>query len=462
MFMKMKFGWYAIIVSLLCALPLGSNRPVSWLFFCAVILCLFTMQTVRDLLSPPVATPVRTLAPPAFALLIVIAWSLIQAAPDMGALAHPLWALLPGGDGVNSISATPASGPLFTVRLAAYCALFWLVASFGMESENAKSAMRLIATGGGALCLYGVVTVATGVNPILGDEFNTRYASASFINRNHFATWAVFAALANLACLTTLTTSIDQEEEEWTRRRNMVEMFMSSGWIYLASFAICITALAASQSRAGAVSGLAGMLIYWLMVRRRNSGGPVMKLAFIILGLIALFATSGVLSRFLSGEGEGLRFLVYPLEISAILERPFLGHGLGSFEEVFRAFVSLEASSAEWTAAHNSYLGVIFELGAPAALLMFAAIGLIVLKIARGVKERRRNWEFPAAALASAVAAGLHALFDFSLEIPAVAALFTVMLGLGWAQSFRASDRHQLEKIKSRRSSRRTAASRPV
>jgi hypothetical protein len=48
---------------------------------------------------------------------------------------------------------------------------------------------------------------------------------------------------------------------------------------------------------------------------------------------------------------------------------------------------------------------------------------------------RRRNRVFACAAFACLVGAGFHALFDFSLQMPATAALFAVLLALGWSQS---------------------------
>ena len=49
---------------------------------------------------------------------------------------------------------------------------------------------------------------------------------------------------------------------------------------------------------------------------------------------------------------------------------------------------------------------------------------------------RRENWTIPAAAAAVVLAGGAHSLVDFSLQIPAVAALYAFLLGTAVAQAW--------------------------
>jgi O-antigen ligase len=86
--------------------------------------------------------------------------------------------------------------------------------------------------------------------------------------------------------------------------------------------------------------------------------------------------------------------------------------------------------------AHNSYLENVFELGVIGALPFYLALIWIGVVVTRGVLARRRNRAFACAAFACLVGAGFHAVFDFSLQMPATAALFAALLALGWSQSF--------------------------
>ena len=82
--------------------------------------------------------------------------------------------------------------------------------------------------------------------------------------------------------------------------------------------------------------------------------------------------------------------------------------------------------------AHSSYLENAWELGIPAALALTLAPVLIAGQIAMGLAKRKRMRPVLLLALGVGLAGGIHAAVDFSLQMPATAALFAIVLGLGW------------------------------
>ena len=66
---------------------------------------------------------------------------------------------------------------------------------------------------------------------------------------------------------------------------------------------------------------------------------------------------------------------------------------------------------------------------------MLASMLLVFSQCLHGVFTRRRDVIFPLAASVGAVLVGVHAIFDFGLQIPALAITFAALLGLGCAQS---------------------------
>jgi len=66
-----------------------------------------------------------------------------------------------------------------------------------------------------------------------------------------------------------------------------------------------------------------------------------------------------------------------------------------------------------------------------------AGRGAIPAPCAVGVFVQRRHAGLSAAGLAACVLVGTHAFVDFSLQIPAVAAAFALVLGAASAQSWR-------------------------
>jgi hypothetical protein len=324
------------------------------------------------------------------------------------------------------------------MRLAAYGMVFWIVLRAACDPARAWGFLRLIALWSGGLALYGLAATAFGVNPILGDSASP-VVSASFVNRNSYATYAVFGLIANLAVfLRVQETSGRAGGARHRRAREAIERFLAGGWLYGAGVLLCLAALLATQSRAGALAGLAAILAFAAVQRGPEAGSR--RFAWLAVAAIFGFAlvalSGGLAARLMASGAESPRFAIYPRTLEAIRERPLLGHGLGAFRDVFRVHVPPEAAQADWELAHNSYLENALELGLPAAGLFYLALLILAGVILRGARVRRRNRSFARVALACIAAAGFHALFDFSLQMPAVAALFAAILGLGWAQAW--------------------------
>jgi O-antigen ligase len=151
---------------------------------------------------------------------------------------------------------------------------------------------------------------------------------------------------------------------------------------------------------------------------------------------LAFYMTSEVLLKRIERTDittEG-RLVVYENVRHGISENPWLGFGYGTFADSFRLYDRIEAP-VHFDRAHNTWLENLFELGIPQAAMLFAAIGGLAMTCMRGVRRRHRDWAYPALGAAASVLAGVHALFDFSLQIPAIAILYACILGIGCAQA---------------------------
>ncbi|MCB1314255.1 MAG: hypothetical protein KDK29_21190, partial [Sedimentitalea sp.] len=246
-------GWACLILVLLSALALGGNRPVAWTLLAMALLPLFAAQIALDL-ARGLPDPARRAWGPALLFLPVLAWAIVQTLPLGGsAWAHPAWALVPEAPG--RISAVPIRGQHHVMRLATYGMVFWTLLRAACDPARAWGFLRLIALWSGALALYGLAAAAFGVNPILGDSASPA-VSASFVNRNSYATYAVFGLIANLAVfLRVQETSGRAGGARHRRAREAIERFLGGGWLYGAGVLLCLAALLATQSRAGALAG---------------------------------------------------------------------------------------------------------------------------------------------------------------------------------------------------------------
>ncbi|HLJ20638.1 MAG TPA: O-antigen ligase family protein, partial [Stellaceae bacterium] len=163
------------------------------------------------------------------------------------------------------------------------------------------------------------------------------------------------------------------------------------------------------------------------------------------IGLAALLALiisgTGTLTRVAdTSMSADDREKIYAYTLQAIAARPFLGTGLGTFETVFQAYRD-DTLRLVVEYAHDDYLETALELGIPAALLLLSAPAVLLFTCVRGVIRRRRDAIIPAIGSAATVLVGLHSLIDFSLQIPAVATSFYLLLGAGVAQSYSSSER---------------------
>jgi O-antigen ligase len=312
--------------------------------------------------------------------------------------------------------------------------VFWLALRASRAGDFSDISLRTTAIFISLLSTYGILSVVYGSNPILG-EFTSNSVSATFVNRNNFATFAVIGLLANVTMY--IRSSNLGTHDPARRLRNFLEGFFAGSWVFAIGTLICLAAVFFSESRAGFAAALLGLAVFSATGRRQNAGSRYAAAFIAVLVTLSVLAfSSGTFTRIFAAGGEDARFLIYPRVLEGISDRPYLGHGLGAFHDAFRPYVSPELSFREIDLAHSSYLENIFELGIPAAVAFYAVLLTIVGVIYNGVKSRRRNQRFPRFAFAVSVAVGFHAFFDFSLQIPAIAALFAFVLGLGWGQSF--------------------------
>jgi O-antigen ligase len=129
------------------------------------------------------------------------------------------------------------------------------------------------------------------------------------------------------------------------------------------------------------------------------------------------------------------RFDVYDRVWGALADAPVTGTGFGTFPDAFRWHQGAVGGFFDY--AHNTYLEAAMELGAPVACALLAAVAGAVGLCIQGLRARRHHRLYPALAVSAAALLGSHALFDFSVQIPAVAITFAALLGMGCAQSFR-------------------------
>jgi O-antigen ligase len=201
----------------------------------------------------------------------------------------------------------------------------------------------------------------------------------------------------------------------------------------------CFFALLLTGSRGGLICSCLGLLVaITLMVANRQKARFWHMLGW---GAVALTVTVGLLSGMgrIGSQGvfDDARWSVYGFCVEAIRQRPLLGAGIGTFEDLFPSLRADDFYSwGVWDYAHSTILEIAVEMGIPvAALVVIAALASLFI-LARGVVKSENRSRRPLAAITGiAVLSYLHSMIDFSLQIPGYLVLFGILLGCGLARA---------------------------
>ena len=442
-----------MMILALAPVPLGSNRPWSWSLLAAIIALTLLVWMVQQLRAP---TARRVPWPVWVAGLLVGTvglWALMQTltatTQAWPAIAHPFWLSARAAGLTEALPMAglgAEAGRDALMRLLAYAGMFWLALMAAQESAWARRLLVAVVVVATACALYGLVSWFLDWPTIFG-YVKTTYRSdvtGTFVNRNSFAT---YVNVGLIACLALMAEPFLANAEEGEPRRLLVrvieQLLIRRLWLLMAT-AVLATAVLQSHSRGGLLSGAVGVVVLVLTVFLTTRPRPLTAVATIatvlLLGWGILFVSGettlarlDVIDSEADVEGAG-RFAMWDASLQLIAARPWTGHGYGNFMQAFET-VRDQRFQLQVDKAHNTYLEHAVELGVPATILLYLAPLLLAGYCLRGVFVRRRGQLFPLAALAATVVVALHALVDFSLQIPAVAVTYATVLGIGVAQA---------------------------
>jgi O-antigen ligase len=270
------------------------------------------------------------------------------------------------------------------------------LAATGWAATGIRGAMRekwleAMAVFGAASAVLGVLNYYTAPGQILWlVETSTHDVWGLFLTRNRFAQFLELCLPVALWLTTT--------------RRNRL-------W-WAAISVVILGAGLASGSRAGALILTAETLFVVLL----SSGGWRWGLVGAGLALGAVAGLDTTLQRF-AHIYDADRANFYRATVAMVLERPWTGFGLGSFERVYPEFAVYDPG-LRVNHAHNDWLEWAAEGG-----VGYAALWLVLASTALR-SLRRHFWGLGVCAIL------LHALVDFPMTRFGIAAWVMVLLGM--------------------------------
>ena len=361
--------------------------------------------------------------------------NLREVAPALaGLLAFLVWTALPGLLWRGALLAPDQFWPAW-LGDAALVAVFGAAMVVGMRRKNAESFAIWLTIFTGLLIAGSLVLRLAG--PPLGwpfpleDERLHRFAG-SVGNPNAAGIAFVMLGLIALALARALGA-------RWAERPGDAVLLGGLGALVVALSGFALVAITQSRMALGLL--LAGLAVQQLTRRRGGRRLRGWRLAGGMVALACLALAAGTtLDRFAPVEADSLGRGGIWLHYLALADRaPFAGYGLGAFAELNARSLSLESAPALWSfgAAHAAPLQLALETGWPGLLLLGAVLVLVGRRVARllpgGVDPIGQAMVL---AVLAALAGGM---VDIALNVPGIALLTSVLLGLSWGRALRAS-----------------------
>ena len=257
-----------------------------------------------------------------------------------------------------------------------------------------------------------------------------------FLNRNHFATWAVMAVPATLGYLLAHGSAHTHRHTDRVNWRQAVMALFDARSIWLsASVVLMLVGLVVSQSRAG-MAGMAAALVLgvWLSGRERDappSRWAIAALALAGLAAIIRFNPIDLYHRFGAvGVAAADRAAIWRATFPVIREFWLTGTGAGTFETAMLVY-QRTPSLFRINAAHNHYLQVAAEGGLLVTVPVVCALACFARASSRALAQDRSGmYLLRVGAVSGLAGVAVQSIWETGLATPANAVLAAALAAI--------------------------------
>jgi O-antigen ligase len=452
-----------VFVTVAAPWPFGSGHPLAILVITLVALVTALGVTAAGawrgrliLSSFPIGPLVSVLA--------LAAVQLVPLAPSLHAVLAPgSYAIWHPAEPAAAAILGPVSQP---ISIDPESTLRWLAFTFGLvalgvlaapalhERRFALRATRVVAGGGLAVALYGVVARTLFGNLLYGAvPVPTVSPFGPFVSKNHFAGYVEMAALLAFGLAIGLADAARRSSSPlgWVESRRAGRVVLAAGAAAAMGLAVLV-----SLSRGGVVAlALGGVVLVTLgaLVRRRGRPrrsaiwglGVLVALAVLALAVVPREGRQRIesLSGITADSSGSFRTVLWRDTVRLAAASPLLGHGLGAFADALPRF-KRAAGELRIEHAENDYLEMLAEGGLLGLGLALAVVALLTRHVVRGLQEQEDRL---LRGLGLGAAAGfwallVHSAFDFNLHIPSNASLFAFLAALSVGATGHATRSH--------------------
>jgi len=356
-------------------------------------------------------------------------------------VARAMWLVDPGGPVPLSIDSRHSGGGLAVLGGAV---LLFFTARQLFDRGGVRTTIRLLAVAGLILSAIAIAQDATARGLMYwrwSPIFEGAPPFGPFVNRNHYATWAVMVAPLCIGYLVAHASAHPGPAHPATWRSWLVAAFDARAALLLASITLLIVGIAASLSRSGLV-GLAAALTFGGGLARRRTGSALTRTGrpAIFLAALAVVAAAAVLTQVGPSAVAGRfgatrvaladRLTIWHDTVPVVRDFWLTGTGVGTFQTSMAVY-QRSRPGVIFNQAHNHYLQVAAEggllVGLPVllALTIFRRVGWRAMDT-----DRSGMYWIRAGAAAGLVGVAVQSLWETGLTIPSNAAMAAVLAAI--------------------------------
>jgi hypothetical protein len=264
-----------------------------------------------------------------------------------------------------------------TALIFAYTIYYFLMrASFAGKSAERLLVLILVSSVGFAL--YGLINFYAGNDKILWFEkaVALKSLSSTFVNRNNYATFAGLGLTFAIAVFLRFGMGFFSRQHGLEEQRFFGGNTLAAGPLLLSGILIISIALILTGSRAGILLALMGVvaLVALCLWRYKAKRKGLLVLA-VFSGLFVVLAVwlggDFLLARLKLSVLENDRWALNRIMLQGVLDRPLLGSGFGSFDDLYARLRDIE-NIKYYVRGHNDWLELAISVGVIAAAVPFA------------------------------------------------------------------------------------------
>ena len=343
--------------------------------------------------------------------------------------------LAPSASAWTTLSIDAASTLWAAVIAIGTFALFFAARSV-LAHGGLRQTVRGISAIGLGFSALGIAQAATAGRSIYW-RFPTEYEGplpfGPFVNRNHFATWAIMAVPLCVGYIMTRAATPPGTPAQFVNARARVTRLADGrmAWLVVAAV-VMIAALLLSMSRSGILSLSAAAIVTSLTLPGRPlRGGKWWALGLLVITAGIAFARvdiPGLASRFAqSGSGVENRMRIWKDTLPLVGDFWLTGSGAGSYRTAM-LFYQRADRVVQFNQAHNHYLQALAEGGVVLLGLVLVGIGCLTRAVRKQLSaDQSGTYWIRAGAACALIAVALQGLWETGLVMPANAALAAVV-----------------------------------